>query len=168
MVRGTPEDGGAPGCCFRRYAALQVGRGWRVGAVRGFPRSLPTLQGFVAALCGVVTVLPHGLLHPAVCYRWQPPVATVSRSVVYNVYFVGTPPGPPHLQLFVAAGGLKQLCSMVADSVASEPSALSHVAIQCLLQVGGRTTFALPAATIPRQGLLQVGGRMTRALPAAY
>ncbi|GFR52579.1 hypothetical protein Agub_g15172 [Astrephomene gubernaculifera] len=39
------------------------------------------------------------------------------------------------LQLFIAAGGLKQLCSMVADSVASEPSPLSHVAIQCLLQV---------------------------------
>ncbi|GIL49282.1 hypothetical protein Vafri_5411 [Volvox africanus] len=39
------------------------------------------------------------------------------------------------LQLFIAAGGLRQLCWMVADSVASEPSPLSHVAIQCLLQV---------------------------------
>ncbi|KAG2444433.1 hypothetical protein HXX76_001186 [Chlamydomonas incerta] len=45
------------------------------------------------------------------------------------------------MQLFIAAGGLKQLCGMVADGVAgggsgaAESLPLSHVAVQCLLQV---------------------------------
>ena len=52
-----------------------------------------------------------------------------------------SPSAPDRPQLFIAAGGLKQLCGMVADGVAgggsgaAESLPLSHVAVQCLLQV---------------------------------